>query len=240
MVTKRSPKAWIAVAVALSLAILGVGLGVWQLGRADDKRSMVNARLERQLALALGLDQPWKPGLAAQSLDQQVVTLTGRWRHDKSIVLDNRAWEGRAGVHVLTPLQLPDKSLVWVNRGWAPKAPGALAPGEFKTPPLANDPNAMTGVALASVMRRIELSDDPQQLRQGLVWQNFDWTLAQQRVSGNVWPVIVWQTSDNADGLLRRVPEVASDVPKHLGYALQWFLMSAVALFFAWRLKPRS
>ena len=52
MVAKRSPKAWIAVAVALSLAILGVGLGVWQLGRADDKRSMVNARLERQLALA--------------------------------------------------------------------------------------------------------------------------------------------------------------------------------------------
>ena len=35
------------------------------------------------------------------------------------------------------------------------------------------------------------------------------------------------------------LPEVASDVPKHLGYALQWFLMSAVALFFAWRLKPR-
>ena len=98
MVTKRSPKAWIAVAVALSLAILGVGLGVWQLGRADDKRSMVNARSERQLALALGLDQPWKPGLAAQSLDQQVVTLTGQWLHDRSIVLDNRAWEGRAGV----------------------------------------------------------------------------------------------------------------------------------------------
>jgi cytochrome oxidase assembly protein ShyY1 len=97
----------------------------------------------------------------------------------------------------------------------------------------------MTGVALASVMRRIELSADPQQLRQGLVWQNFDWALAQEWISGRVWPVIVWQTSDNGDGLMRRVPEVAGDIPKHIGYALQWFLMSAVALFFAWRLKPK-
>ena len=239
MVTKRGPKAWTAVAVALGLAVLGVGLGLWQLGRADDKRSMANARSERQLVLALGLDQPWQPGLTAQSLDQQRVALTGQWRHDKTIVLDNRAWEGRAGVHVLTPLQLPDKSLVWVNRGWFPKAPGAVAPGEFKTPPRADDPIAMTGVALDSVMRRIELSADPQQLRQGLVWQNVDWALAQEWISGRVWPVIVWQTSDNGDGLMRRVPEVAGDIPKHIGYALQWFLMSAVALFFAWRLKPK-
>jgi cytochrome oxidase assembly protein ShyY1 len=54
------------------------------------------------------------------------------------------------------------------------------------------------------------------------------------------WPVIVWQTSENGDGLRRRVPEVTGDVPKHLGYALQWFLMGLVALFFAWRLRPVS
>ena len=31
-----------------------------------------------------------------------------------------------------------------------------------------------------------------------------------------------------------------ADVPKHMGYAAQWFLLTALALFFAWRLRPRS
>jgi cytochrome oxidase assembly protein ShyY1 len=97
----------------------------------------------------------------------------------------------------------------------------------------------MAGVALASVMRRMELSSAPQDLRDGNVWQNFDWDAANTWLKGNVWPVIVWQADDTADGLRRKLPEVSSDVPKHLGYALQWFLMSAAALFFAWRLRPQ-
>ncbi len=93
---------------------------------------------------------------------------------------------------------------------------------------------------LGSVMRRMELSSNPAQLRQGRLWQNFDWDAAQEWLPGDAWPVIAWQTSDNDDGLARAVPEVRSDVSKHMGYAIQWFLLTALALFFAWRLRPRS
>ncbi len=94
-------------------------------------------------------------------------------------------------------------------------------------------------------MRRMELSSNQAELRASNLWQNFDWDAAAIRLaragleSARVWPVIVWQSGDNADGLVRRIPQVSNDPPKHLGYAAQWFLMAAVALFFAWRLRPR-
>lgn len=234
--------------VALALALVGVALGVWQLNRAEEKRHLTELRETRTNSMALGLSSTgakpqgmsamaWSNSLAPSDFDQQRVLLKGTWIHERSIALDNRAWNGRPGVHVLTPLRLPDESLVWVNRGWMPKAPGA---GPAPKMPAAANPQELEGVALASVMRRVELSSSPDQLRQGQLWQNFDWDAAQQWIPGKVWPVIVWQTSDNGDGLLRRVPEVTDDVPKHLGYALQWFLLTALALFFAWRLRPRS
>ena len=219
--------------VAVILALTAAGLGVWQLGRADEKSAMMALRSERAEFLSLGSSTPFRSEVTAEDLDQQRVVVSGQWLFDRTLFLDNRAWEGQAGAHVLTPLKLSDQSLVWVNRGWLAKAPGiSVVPDIPQAPPATN----LEGVALASVMKRMELSSDPAALRRDAVWQNFDWAAAKERAPGKVWPVIVWQTTENNDGLRRRVPEVSSDVPKHLGYAAQWFLMCVVALFFAWRL----
>lgn len=229
-----------AVLVALALAATAAALGVWQLNRAEEKAGLMAARAEREKPIRIGAERPLASLGADFSLDQQRVELIGRWLFERTIFLDNRSWQGRLGVHVLTPLQLRDGSVVWVNRGWIEKPPGVITPPD---PPKVRDPEgssaaaALEGVAMDSVMRRMELSTDPERLRQGSIWQNFDWEIARQRVPLPTWPVIVWQTSDNQDELRRALPEVASDVPKHQGYALQWFLMSAVALFFAWRLR---
>jgi surfeit locus 1 family protein len=165
----------LAVGVALVLAMVGVALGVWQLNRAEEKRHLTELRETRTNSTALGQSSSgakpqgmtamaWSNSLAPSDLDQQRVLLKGTWIHERSIALDNRAWEGRPGVHVLTPLRLPDDSLIWVNRGWMPKAPGA---GPAPKMPAAVNPQELEGVALASVMRRVELSSSPEQLRQG-------------------------------------------------------------------------
>jgi surfeit locus 1 family protein len=137
---------------------------------------------------------------------------------------------------VLTPIVLPDSSRVWVNRGWMPKPPGV----NQVVIPAAADGTHLEGLALASVMKRIELGkQDPGQGADN-VWQNFDWQASQQRIGDDrVWPVIVWQITETSDGLLRRLPEVGDDVSKHLGYAMQWFLICLACLFFAFRLRPR-
>jgi surfeit locus 1 family protein len=227
---------WIASMVALLLALIAVGLGVWQLGRADEKRQMMERAQSRLMPIEIGQAKPWRPSLEADALDQQRVTLSGTWISEKTIALDNRGWEGQAGVHILTPVRLVDGSIIWVNRGWMAKAPAA-ALGDI---PQAAAPQSLGGVALASIMKRMELSSSPQALRSGNLWQNFDWPAAQQWLPGNVWPVIVWQTQDNGDGLKRKLPDVGDDVSMHQGYAFQWFLMSIAALFFAWRLRPKT
>ncbi len=228
-------RSWIASIVALSLALVAISLGFWQLGRADEKRDMIAKAQARLVPIELGKALRWQQGLVANSLDQQRVMLSGTWVFEKTVALDNRGWQGQAGVHVLTPLQLADGSLVWVNRGWQAKAPAAPLGDSVR----AADPQGLEGMALASVMKRMELSSDPQALRSGNLWQNFDWAAAQARVPGNIWPVIVWQIQDNGDGLKRALPDVKDDVSKHHGYAVQWFLMSLAALFFAWRLRPQ-
>jgi surfeit locus 1 family protein len=229
-------RSWIATIVALGLALLAIGLGAWQLGRADEKRDMILRAQARATPVAIGQALPWQSGLSSDTLDQQRVLLSGTWLFEKTIALDNRGWQGQAGVHVLTPLQLADKSIVWVNRGWLAKAPAA----PLGAIPQALPAQALEGIALASVMKRMELSSNPQALRSGNLWQNFDWQAAGEWLPGNVWPVIVWQAQDNGDGLKRELPDVGDDVSMHQGYAFQWFLMSLAALFFAWRLRPKT
>jgi surfeit locus 1 family protein len=235
-VTGGPVRAWAAVIVFLGLAATAIQLGLWQLGRADEKQAMIDLRVGRQTPAALGgPDSPWSNGVPAQALDQQRVVLTGKWLHSSSIALDNRAWEGRAGVHVLSPLVLPDSSRVWVNRGWMPKPPGL----NQVAIPAAADAVRLEGLALASVMKRIELGQQGPGQSADNVWQNFDWQASGQRIGDDrVWPVIVWQITDTSDGLLRRLPEVEDDVSKHTGYAAQWFLICLACLFFAFRLRP--
>ena len=232
----RPVRAWAAVIVFLGLAATAIQLGLWQLSRADEKRAMIDLRAGRQTPAAWGSpESPWKNGIAARDLDQQRVVLTGTWLHSASIALDNRAWEGRAGVHVLSPLVLADSSRVWVNRGWMPKLPGV----NQVVIPAASDAVRLEGLALASVMKRIELGKQGPGQAADNVWQNFDWQASQQRIGDDrVWPVIVWQISETSDGLMRRLPEVEDDVSKHLGYAAQWFLICLACLFFAFRLRP--
>jgi len=249
----------LASGVALLLALLTLSLGFWQWNRSLEKQAIFEA-IERQAAQrqgsetpSLGASLPWQLGRPAQDFDRKEVAIRGRWLPDSTFYLDNRLLNGKPGVNVLTAVVLPDQSLVWVNRGWAPKPPGLDNPrarslmsgGQHLPEQAAADIRA---VGLASLLQRLELSSDPQSLRQGALWQNVDWAVATQRVTNSaglktthgerVWPLIFWQTSDSSDGLLRQVPAPPSDaVDKHRGYAFQWWMMSLAALVFAWRLS---
>ncbi|NBT72894.1 MAG: SURF1 family protein [Betaproteobacteria bacterium] len=249
----------LASGVALLLALLTLSLGFWQWNRSLEKQAIFDA-IERQAAQrkgsatpSLGASLPWQLGRPAQDLDRKEVVIRGRWLPDSTFYLDNRLLNGKPGVNVLSAVVLPDQSLVWVNRGWAPKPPGLdnqrarslMSGGQHLPEQAAADIRA---VGLASLLQRLELSSDPQSLRQGALWQNVDWAAATQRVAistglkttqaDRIWPLIFWQTSDSPDGLLRQVPAPPSDaVDKHRGYAFQWWMMSLAALVFAWRLS---
>ena len=249
----HSRSTWATVFFA-SIVVLTLGLGIWQWNRAAEKealRSLGETRAQAVLNLPAWEESSGQPPIQAQDWNRQVTRMRGRWLDRATVYLDNRAESGRAGVHVVSLFQLEDGSLAWINRGWYPKAPGRSDPSysDFRDGRLALPTNGSSTVELQAIalidwMTRMELSADPESLRDGALWQNLDWptarALADKTASTTrIWPLVFWQTSEADDGLIRAVPAFKNeDVSKHLGYAAQWWLMSLAAAWFAWRFRP--
>lgn len=113
---RRRPR-WLPLAAAVFAVALFVGLGTWQVQRADER--------ERALAaIAAAEDRPAEPlprGKAAlRELTWYRVEIEGRFLAERQFLLDNRTVDGRPGFDVLTPFVLDDGRTVLVDRGWTP------------------------------------------------------------------------------------------------------------------------
>jgi surfeit locus 1 family protein len=105
------PGLWPTLAFLPLLALL-LGLGRWQLERADEKRAL-------EAGIAVGaLASPVV--LPPDALPRHTrVSLSGRWDPTRQVLLDAFTHQGQAGYRVLTPL-LRDTDIVLVDRGWVP------------------------------------------------------------------------------------------------------------------------
>lgn len=220
---------WAVTAAALAGVAVTLALGAWQMGRAQQKLAL-HAAIEQRRAMA-PLDQ--RTVVAAASLDELVhrpVVLRGEWVARHTVFLDNRQMQGRPGFYVVTPLKLEGSGAsVLVERGWVPRNFVDRA----KLPPVETP----QGV----IELRGRLAPPPAKLYEfagtaaGPIRQNLD--LAQFRAETGLalLDFAVQQTGAPSEGLLRDWPEVASGVPKHYGYAFQWWALSAlIAVLYAW------
>lgn len=107
------------------LAALFLRLGLWQWDRKAEKEALFESFRN---APEMSIDQ----ALAAAESFARVEAL-GRYDTDRHLLLDNRIWKGRAGVHVLTPFTLSDSRTVLVNRGWLPMAADRRSLPDFTT-----------------------------------------------------------------------------------------------------------
>lgn len=100
-----------------ALAVL-VGLGAWQLQRLDWKEGVIAERAARLAAPPLAIedigDADWR------GLEHRRVRLSGRYLHDREMLVVNRLRRGQAGYGLVTPLVLGDGAAVLVDRGWVP------------------------------------------------------------------------------------------------------------------------
>lgn len=110
------------------------GLGCWQIQRYYEKMDLM---AERNAELAMEPTTDWQ----SPEAPYRRKLLEGRLLHQKEVLIGPRGAPIGApgtsngggmgpspqGFMVLTPLQLMDGKLVWINRGWVPKAmvPGA-------------------------------------------------------------------------------------------------------------------
>jgi surfeit locus 1 family protein len=124
------PSFWLTL-LLLILALVFCWLGLWQLDRQAEKETLLET-IEN--APVLSIEQ----ALVREQQYAQVEAY-GQYDSQRHILLDNKIFNGRAGVHVITPFTLADGTMLLVNRGWLP-----LAADRLSLPLVTTDKNPQT------------------------------------------------------------------------------------------------
>jgi surfeit locus 1 family protein len=111
---------WKTTLLVILAVLVMVRLGIWQLDRLAQRKAF-NTRVEAQLA-----EPPLN--LTSKNLDLDLYNMeyrdaivSGKYDHENQVVLRNQDWQGRLGVHLLTPLVIDgSQQAVLVDRGWIP------------------------------------------------------------------------------------------------------------------------
>jgi surfeit locus 1 family protein len=204
--------------------VLTLWLGNWQLSRAEYKQDLQNRydRMQQDGLVRIGSATVEKESLLFRSVEVRGEFVPGR-----EILLDNRVYKTIAGYHVLTPFRIEGTDRhVLVNRGWIAVVKGRR--DEFPQVKPVTGIILLRGVAVDPQSRYFEFKGAAPQ---GKLWQNLNFDQYQTWFGKPLQPVLIQQTSDTQDGLVRDWPRPDTGVSTHISYAIQWFgLAAAIAV----------
>ena len=122
---------WFPVLAGVMFVSLFTSLGLWQLDRASEKVE-TRSKFDTDGGFAEPVDYT-----ALTQFDR--IKVSGRYRDDRQVLIDNIAREGRLGYYVITPFETSmSYEILLVNRGWLPKP--ANSTGANRSPHGANWP----------------------------------------------------------------------------------------------------
>nr|WP_286674916.1 SURF1 family protein [Pseudomonas subflava] len=207
-----------SIAVVLLLPLL-IGLGFWQLSRAEQKRALLDDFAAREHAAPMAVAE-----LERQSdLAHLRIRLHGQFDERHSLLLDNRQRGGQVGVELLQPFY-DQSSGLWllVNRGWLPW-PDRRTPPQFTTP---DGPLELVARVHVPVGEAFQLQADPA----GSAWPRLITAVEPERLwhqlgrGGMSYEV---RLEPGPAAYRAEWPLVAMGPEKHTGYAVQWFALAA-------------
>jgi surfeit locus 1 family protein len=208
--------------VALACCALTLSLGLWQTRRATEKETL-QARLNALAAEPAVSLSPQRVSAEAYALRR--VTVRGEYVARYTILLDNRVYRGRVGYEVVSPLRIAGGEMcVLVNRGWAPagrtreELPDIAIPAGEQT---------IEGIAVVPSTQIYELGAEAPEAR---VWQNLVLDRYRTWSKLELQAVVIQQTNDAGDGLVRDWPRRDIGADRHRGYALQWFSLALLTV----------
>ena len=233
------------------MAALMIRLGLWQLSRYDEKLSLETSIETRMLEKPLIIDQkPFFKSLLDDSawmepLIYRQVQLCGAYQNNKTVLLDNRTQQGKAGYYVFSPFKTCSGEMILIHRGWVSRVQGTLA-----LPPLPALPSEQITIKGQFIpVQKPSWLTLPLEFNSAIQWpliiQNFtpqdiktlyggEYSATDMMVMQNLHV----QLQAFQPGGLKAVPvSVATTSEKHFGYAVQWFSMTTVLLLlFLYRL----
>lgn len=226
------PKWIVSHLFVLALAVAMIGACFWQLSRLQEKKDR-NTRVEARTGEPMvDVESLAEPGAfdAASDLEFRRVSATGTYRPDQEVLVRSRSRDGAPGSWVLTPLQLADGNEVVVNRGWISNS------GQIESVP-ARVVAPEAEVAVEGLVRQTETrgtfgpTDPPDGVLDNLA--RADVSRLDAQVPEDLLPLYVQLTTQRpapGDRAPEPVPVPTLDEGRHLGYAVQWAIFSAIAL----------
>lgn len=213
------PGLWPTLA-GLFFFVLTVWLGNWQLSRADYKREL-QSRYDRMRDD--GVVRIGSATVEKEELLYRPVEIRGEFLPGQEIFIDNRVYKTRAGYHVFAPFRIEGSTQhVLINRGWVEmvNARRDMLPAVRQVMGVLS----LRGVAVDTKSRYFEFKGaEPA----GKLWQNLDFERYRREFGKPLQPILIEQTSDTGDGLVREWPRPDTGVGTHMSYAIQWFGLAA-------------
>jgi surfeit locus 1 family protein len=211
-------------AMLAAVAVCGAA-GRWQQGRMHDKEAL-RAQMDAAQRMA-PVPLAGLPGAADwTALRYRPVAADGVYRAHAQILIDNRVHDGRAGYHVVAPLDLPDGRTVLVNRGWVAQGASRAALPDAPPPPGAVVVEGRIAVPAAGYLELKATAPV------GPVWQNLDPARFAAATGVGVLPIVIEQTAAPVpdDGLVRAWPAPDFGIDKHRIYMVQWYAFATLAI----------
>lgn len=228
----------------LAVIVVGYGtwwLGEWQFGRLEDRRdrnAVVRANEDRT---PVPVDRVLAPGRPVASSDEwRLVTATGEYDADDTVVVRYRTRDRMPGVEVVVPLVTGSGTAVVVDRGWHPTDDPRFEPAELPAPP-AGEVTITGWVRADGTGESTEVTDHS---TRAISSERIGEAIGREVFTG----FVALRSEDPAPAeALEPVELPELDEGPHFFYGLQWWFFGVLALggfaYLAWderRNGPRS
>lgn len=220
-----APSLW---ATLLTVALLGllIGLGRWQLHRAAEKQTLLDA-----FAAGTGrvIDADTTRGALAR---YQHVQITGHFDPGEQVLIDNMFdGYGRAGYYVITPFESTTGTWWLVNRGWVPMG---LDRRVLPSIPAGVSERTIRGRVDELPRPGIRLGTAPPLSPPFPIRASFPSARDLHAIMGNRhWSdraEVILLDAPERDGFERSWKPPGLPPMRHIAYAVQWFGLAAVLL----------
>lgn len=211
---------WLATVVFALLLALLMNLGLWQKGRGDYKQALIERYEKRTASGTQSIDSLLI--MAEDSMDFSA-ELTGTFKHEQILLLDNRTHRGIPGFHVITPLDI-GSHYVLVNRGWVKQGQTRQ---HMPTFPRQTGEVTVSGVTHIPNPNFFVLKEDNyQSVKWPFIIQKIDLEKTKPLFDKPLAPFTIRLNPDEKSGFVREWHSNPMTPEKHYGYALQWFSLA--------------
>ena len=205
----------------LATIVFLMSLGFWQLDRADQKRT-IEASIQKANTGVIELIVNQNELLSKEYYE---VRLQGSYISDKQFIYDNQIVDQVSGYYVLTPFVLKGQpNAVLVNRGFIPWNGSRDKLADIDVDSASRE----IKVQVSNPIKRIELKTSDISNQFPVLIQAIDFDVIEEIASTSFVDIVGLLDPSSADGFVRKWEPYTGSIEKHIGYAIQWFLMAFV------------